>query len=208
VPTCREVLIPWKPFVFVWLLLSAMLRFGYVGSSLLEGKNPFAPPYTLLELHARHPIRSVPRQAYREEQNMDRDKAESLEKEILRIAALLGEGEDRLDQEGVRRALENAGINPARVTARFHEGALRLAEDLRREGRIVPMFLQEAIAATEPSAALSRRARRNAAGLQDNLFRLEDHFTAEARTSTGRTCCCLGVHGRLPRSERDPNCPT
>ncbi len=40
------VLIPWKPVVFVWLLLSAMLWCGYVGSSLLERKNPFTP-YTV-----------------------------------------------------------------------------------------------------------------------------------------------------------------
>lgn len=40
------VLIAWKPVVFIWLLLSAMLWCGYIGSSLVEGKNPFAP-YTL-----------------------------------------------------------------------------------------------------------------------------------------------------------------
>jgi hypothetical protein len=57
------VLIPWKPVVFVWLLLSAMLWFGYVGSSLLEGKNPFAPLYTLQEPHVRHSTPSV-HQAY------------------------------------------------------------------------------------------------------------------------------------------------
>lgn len=40
------VLIAWKPVVFIRLLLSAMLWCGYIGSSLVEGKNPFAP-YTL-----------------------------------------------------------------------------------------------------------------------------------------------------------------
>ena len=68
------VLIPWKPVVFVWLLLSAMLWFGYVGSSLLEGKNPFAPPNTLHELHARHPVPSV-HQAYAHERR-DRQSCE------------------------------------------------------------------------------------------------------------------------------------
>lgn len=53
------ILIPWEPVVFIWLLLSAMLWFGNVGSSLLEGKNPFVPPNTLQELHARHSIPSV-----------------------------------------------------------------------------------------------------------------------------------------------------
>jgi hypothetical protein len=37
------ILVPWKPVVSVWLLLSAMIFFGYVGQSLMEGRNPFIP---------------------------------------------------------------------------------------------------------------------------------------------------------------------
>jgi hypothetical protein len=36
------ILIPWKPVVVAWGLLAAMLWVGYVGYSILEGKNPFA----------------------------------------------------------------------------------------------------------------------------------------------------------------------
>lgn len=36
------ILIPWKPVVAVWCLLAAMLWAGYVGYSVLDGKNPFA----------------------------------------------------------------------------------------------------------------------------------------------------------------------
>lgn len=36
------ILIPWKPVIIVWGFLAAMLWVGYVGSSLLEGKNPFS----------------------------------------------------------------------------------------------------------------------------------------------------------------------
>ena len=36
------ILIPWKPVVVAWCLLAAMLWVGYVGYSILEGKNPFA----------------------------------------------------------------------------------------------------------------------------------------------------------------------
>jgi len=36
------ILIPWKPVVVVWCLLAATLWVGYVGYSVLEGKNPFA----------------------------------------------------------------------------------------------------------------------------------------------------------------------
>ena len=37
------ILIPWKPVVIVWGLLSAMILFGFVASSVLQGKDPFAP---------------------------------------------------------------------------------------------------------------------------------------------------------------------
>lgn len=37
------ILVPWKPVVVVWGLLSAMILFGFVASSVLQGKDPFAP---------------------------------------------------------------------------------------------------------------------------------------------------------------------
>lgn len=37
------ILVPWKPVVFVWLLLSAMFFFCCVAQSLIEGHNPFLP---------------------------------------------------------------------------------------------------------------------------------------------------------------------
>lgn len=37
------ILVPWKPVVFIWLLLSAMIFSGYVVQSLMEGRNPFLP---------------------------------------------------------------------------------------------------------------------------------------------------------------------
>jgi hypothetical protein len=36
------ILIPWKPVVIVWGLLSAMILFGYIAGSLMKGQNPFA----------------------------------------------------------------------------------------------------------------------------------------------------------------------
>ena len=85
-------------------------------------------------------------------------KLKSLETEILCVAALLGEDDESLNKEELRRALERAGIHPALSVASFHEAVVRLGEDLCREGRTVPLSVQEAIATTEPSAALSRRA--------------------------------------------------
>ena len=43
------ILVPWKPVVLVWGLLSAMIFFGFVASSVLEGKDPFAPSATITQ---------------------------------------------------------------------------------------------------------------------------------------------------------------
>ncbi len=44
------ILIPWKPVVIVWGLLSAMILFGYIAGSLIKGQNPFAE-FTLPTQH-------------------------------------------------------------------------------------------------------------------------------------------------------------
>jgi len=46
------ILVPWKPVVIVWLLLSGMILAGFIGSSLLQGKDPFAPMATVQRLTA------------------------------------------------------------------------------------------------------------------------------------------------------------
>jgi hypothetical protein len=38
------ILVPWKPVVFVWLLLSAMFLFWAGAMCVVEGKNPFGIP--------------------------------------------------------------------------------------------------------------------------------------------------------------------
>jgi hypothetical protein len=43
------ILIPWKPVVLVWGLLSGMILASFVASSLHEGKNPFAPAVTMTQ---------------------------------------------------------------------------------------------------------------------------------------------------------------
>src|SRR5580658_3137786 len=47
--SAMRILIPWKPVVLVWGLLSGMIFFGFVASSVLQGKNPFAPGATILQ---------------------------------------------------------------------------------------------------------------------------------------------------------------
>jgi hypothetical protein len=43
------ILVPWKPVVLVWGLLSAMIFFGFVASSVLKGQDPFAPGATIAQ---------------------------------------------------------------------------------------------------------------------------------------------------------------
>jgi hypothetical protein len=43
------ILVPWKPVVLVWGLLSAMILVSFVASSLLERKNPFVPGATIAQ---------------------------------------------------------------------------------------------------------------------------------------------------------------
>ena len=38
------ILVPWKPVVYVWLLLSAMFLFWAGAMCVVEGKNPFGIP--------------------------------------------------------------------------------------------------------------------------------------------------------------------
>jgi hypothetical protein len=44
-----RILVPWKPVVLVWGLLSGMILVSFVASSLLEGKDPFAPSATITQ---------------------------------------------------------------------------------------------------------------------------------------------------------------
>jgi hypothetical protein len=44
-----RILVPWKPVVLVWGLLSGMIFVGFVASSVLEGKDPFAPGATITQ---------------------------------------------------------------------------------------------------------------------------------------------------------------
>jgi hypothetical protein len=43
------VAVPWKPIVLVWGVLSAMILVGFVASSMVQGRNPFAPGATVTQ---------------------------------------------------------------------------------------------------------------------------------------------------------------
>jgi hypothetical protein len=58
--SAMRILVPWKPVVLVWGLLSAMIFFGFVASSVLQGKDPFAPGATITQPSA---MKATPAQA-------------------------------------------------------------------------------------------------------------------------------------------------
>jgi hypothetical protein len=47
------ILVPWKPVVIVWLVLSSLILAGYVASTLIKRKPLFAP-YRLHPEHGHH----------------------------------------------------------------------------------------------------------------------------------------------------------
>lgn len=84
------------------------------------------------------------------EQSQIQQPSRLFEMKILRLATLLSEGDEGLDRDGLRLALDSAGIDSAVLTARFHAAAFRLVEDLRSQGETVPLSLEQAIARTSP----------------------------------------------------------
>ena len=47
------ILVPWKPFVFGWLLLTAMILAGYAVYCIQEGRTPFSiERYHLQQVHS------------------------------------------------------------------------------------------------------------------------------------------------------------
>jgi hypothetical protein len=43
------ILVPWKPVVLLWGLLSGMILVSFVASSVLQEKDPFAPGATITQ---------------------------------------------------------------------------------------------------------------------------------------------------------------
>jgi hypothetical protein len=41
--SAMQILVPWKPVVLMWGLLSEMILFSFIASSVLQGRDPFAP---------------------------------------------------------------------------------------------------------------------------------------------------------------------
>jgi len=85
-----------------------------------------------------------------EQSQIQQQPSRLVEMKILRLVTLLSEGDEGLDRDGLRLALDSAGIDSGVFTARFHAAALRLVEDWRSQGETVPLSFDQAITRTSP----------------------------------------------------------
>jgi hypothetical protein len=50
------ILVPWKPVALIVGILGAMVFVGYVGSSLMQGRNPFGMPAAQTQVTSSKPV--------------------------------------------------------------------------------------------------------------------------------------------------------
>ena len=87
---------------------------------------------------------------------MSKRKTEKLLGEIKRLADCLGEGEENLAAEELRRQLWNSGVDADELKARFHLAAKEIAQRERLANRPVPVLLSQAIDSTRPATDIPR----------------------------------------------------
>src|SRR5260370_48090 len=75
---------------------------------------------------------------------------EPLAQDILRLADSLADDNATNDDE-LRRQVQESGIDPDALRARFHHSAAQIAKREEAESRPVPLALQQAIEATRPA---------------------------------------------------------
>src|SRR5580704_3303433 len=80
---------------------------------------------------------------------MSKPNNEPLAEDILRLADSLADDNATNDDE-LRRQLQESGIDPDALRARFHRSATRIAKREQVVRRSVPLALQQAIDATRP----------------------------------------------------------
>jgi hypothetical protein len=86
---------------------------------------------------------------------MSKPNNEPLAEDILRLADSLAD-DNATNNDELRRQLQESGIDPDRLRARFHHSATQIAKREQAASRPVPLVLQQATDATRPG----RRPRR------------------------------------------------
>jgi Zn-dependent peptidase ImmA (M78 family) len=102
---------------------------------------------------------------------MSKSNNEPLAEGILRLADSLADDNATNDDE-LRRQLQESGIDPDTLRARFHRSATRIAKREQVARRSVPLALQQAIEATRPADSPEDQAEDQ----PDTALRIADHW--------------------------------
>jgi hypothetical protein len=102
---------------------------------------------------------------------MSKPNNEPLAEDILRLADSLADDNATNDDE-LRRQLQESGIDPDALRARFHRSATRIAKREQVARRPVPLVLQQAIEATRPADSPEDQAEHQS----DTVLRIADHW--------------------------------
>jgi hypothetical protein len=81
---------------------------------------------------------------------MSKPNNQPLAEDILRLADSLAD-DNATNNDELRRQLQESGIDPDRLRARFHRSATQIAKREQVARRSVPLVLQQAIEATRPA---------------------------------------------------------
>jgi Zn-dependent peptidase ImmA (M78 family) len=102
---------------------------------------------------------------------MSKPNNEPLAEDILRLADSLADDNATNDDE-LRRQLQESGIDPDALRARFHRSATRIAKREQVASRPVPLALQQAIEATRPADSPEDQAEDQS----DTALKIADHW--------------------------------
>jgi Zn-dependent peptidase ImmA (M78 family) len=102
---------------------------------------------------------------------MSKPNNEPLAEDILRLADSLADDNATNDDE-LRRQLQESGIDPDALRARFHRSATRIAKREQVASRPVPLALHQAIEATRPADSPEDQAEDQS----DTALRIADHW--------------------------------
>jgi len=102
---------------------------------------------------------------------MSKPNNEPLAEDILRLADSLAD-DNATNEDELRRQLQESGIDPDRLRARFHRSATRIAKREQVARRSVPLALHQAIEATRPADSPEDQAEDQS----DTALRIADHW--------------------------------
>jgi Zn-dependent peptidase ImmA (M78 family) len=115
---------------------------------------------------------------------MSKPNNEPLAEDILRLADSLADDNATNDDE-LRRQLQESGIDPDALRARFHHSATRIAKRERAASRPVPLALQQAIEVTRPVDGPEDQFEDQSESQSITAIRIADHWLGRLLSPLG-----------------------